>query len=236
MSDQDQLAESVAAMGRFFLGQSTLLDALQHVVDLSAAAVPAAAYTGAALLVEDRLTTAICSDPDVPEIDQAQYDTGNGPCLDAFRHGRVYGIPSTWRDERWREFSQAALAHGIGSTLSLPLVIGEHHIGALNFYSEQENAFAESDQRSAELFAAQAAAMLANAQLYADARTLSEHLSEAMRSRAVIEQAKGILIAQSGVDADAAFQLLKRASQRENRKLRDIAQALVDRHSGGTSG
>ena len=95
------------------------------------------------------------------------------------------------------------------------------------FYSEDANGFSEADHQSAELFAAQAAVMLANAQALDDARSLGEGLREAMASRAAIEQAKGILIAQSGVDADEAFDLLRRASQRENRKLRDVAADIV---------
>ena len=121
------------------------------------------------------------------------------------------------------------------STLSLPLLVGEGSVGALNFYSTKEDGFSDEDRRNSATFALQAAVVLANAQAYWDARTLNEHLAEAMRSRATIEQAKGILMAQSNVGPDAAFELLRSASQRENRKLRDIAQELVDRHSGTTS-
>lgn len=108
-------------------------------------------------------------------------------------------------------------------------------MGALNLYSTLEDGFSDADRQNSEAFAVQSAVVLANAQAYWDARTLSEHLTEAMRSRATIEQAKGILMAQSKVGSDAAFDLLRSASQRENRKLRDIAQDLVDRQSGTTS-
>lgn len=77
------------------------------------------------------------------------------------------------------------------------------------------------------VFAAQAAIVLANAQAYWDARTLSEQMSEAMEHRSTIEQAKGIIMAGGGRNADEAFQVLVRASQRENRKLRDVAAEIV---------
>ncbi len=74
---------------------------------------------------------------------------------------------------------------------------------------------------------------MANAQAYWGARDHIKNLDEAMRSRAVIEQAKGILMARSSLDPDEAFDMLRRASQRENRKLRDVATDLVDRTQTG---
>ena len=91
--------------------------------------------------------------------------------------------------------------------------------------------FDEAAQRAAEAFATQAAVVLANAKTYWDARALGENLEEAMRSLATIEQAKGIIMSQSGVGPEAAVDLLRQASQRENRKLREIAQELVERQT-----
>ena len=80
----------------------------------------------------------------------------------------------------------------------------------------------------AETFAGYAAVAMANAHLYETTSALAQQMAEAMSSRAIIEQAKGILMAQQGVDSEAAFAMLSRASQTANRKLRDIAQAIVD--------
>jgi GAF domain-containing protein len=231
-TSDDPIRESLATLSRFFIGDTTMGDTLQRVVELATVAVPPAAYTGISMLMDDKVTTSFFSDPEVPEIDQAQYEAGTGPCLDSFRDGEVYGIPSTERDGRWPDFSRVAFEHGIRSTLSLPLMVGDGAVGALNFYSTAEDGFSDEDQQNGQTFALQAAVVLANAQAYWDARTMSEHLNEAMRSRATIEQAKGILMAQSNVGPDAAFAMLRGASQRENRKLRDMAQELVDRHSG----
>jgi GAF domain-containing protein len=225
------LQESLHALARFVVGDATVAQTLQRIVDLSAVAIPPVAYTGISMLVEDKVTTSVFSDLDVLEIDQPQYKAGKGPCLDAFRHRRRYAIPSTWSDIQWPEFSRAASLHGIGSTLSLPLAAGEQSLGALNFYAAAENAFSDDDERTGEAFATQAAVVLANAQAYWDARALSEQMAEAMRSRATIEQAKGIIMGQSHVDADQAFEMLRVASQRENRKLRDIAEQIIERNS-----
>jgi len=183
---------------------------------------------GITMMVEGRHRTAIFTDETAPEIDQAQYDSGHGPCLDAFRDQRVYRIDSTLEDGPWPEFRHACTDHGIRSTVSLPLLVDKAAVGALNLYSRRERAFGDGEIDTASLFASQAAIVLANAQAYWDARELSSGLSEAMKHRAVIEQAKGMLMASQGCDEDSAFELLVRASQRENLKLREIAQRIVD--------
>lgn len=234
MSDSP-LTRSLAALSHFFVGDGTLQQTLARVAELSVEAVGPAEFAGITMIVEGRHRTAVFTDESSPEIDQAQYDADDGPCLTAFREQQTVRIQSTLRDGPWPEFRRAAAAHGIRSTLSLPLVVDERPVGALNFYATRERAFAADDIATATLFASQAAIVLANAQALWDARDLSSGLAEAMKHRAVIEQAKGILMAAQGCDEDAAFELLVKASQRENSKLRDIAQRIVDRVASGRS-
>jgi GAF domain-containing protein len=116
----------------------------------------------------------------------------------------------------------------VRSTLSLPLVVNGAGIGALNLYAGTPKGFSAEDETIGMDLATAAAIVLANASAYWGAFNLGEQLGEAMASRAEIEQANGILMAQSpGTSADAAFEILRRASQRENVKLRDIAKPLV---------
>jgi GAF domain-containing protein len=222
------LTSSLAALSRFFVGDGTLQQTLTRVADLTVEAVPPVHLAGITMMVEGRQRTAIFTDEAAPEIDQAQYDTGDGPCLEAFQDQRITRIDSTVEDGPWPEFRRAAADHGIGSTLSLPLVVDKTAVGALNLYARRQRAFHDDDIDTASLFASQAAIVLANAHAYWDARELSSGLSEAMKHRAVIEQAKGMLMAAQRCDEDDAFELLVRASQRENVKLRDIAQRIVD--------
>jgi GAF domain-containing protein len=229
VSDNEHaLRESIAALSGFFVGNGTLGDTLTQVSELACRSVGPADLAGITMLVEGQPRTAVFTDAEAPEIDTAQYETGVGPCLDAFRHQRVYRIESTAEDRNWPTFSAMAAAHGVVSTMSLPLVAQNEGVGALNLYSRSA-VFSDDDEDLGGLFAAQAAIVLANAQAYWDARHLSEQLGEAMQYRAVIEQAKGVLMAAGGRNADEAFQLLVRVSQRENRKLRDIATELVER-------
>jgi GAF domain-containing protein len=218
---------AVASLTRYFVGNQTLGETLHDVAQFTIQAVPATEHVGITLLVDGKLKTSVFTHPEVPDIDRAQYRTGDGPCIDAYRTATPYLIRSTLEPGRWQEFRDSAARHGVLSTLSLPLMVHDGAIGALNMYAEVEDAFGQEDQRVAELFATQAAFVLANAQAYWDARTLSENLDEAMKSRAVIEQAKGIIISTMGCDADEAIRVLIEQSQSQNIKLRDIAAELV---------
>jgi GAF domain-containing protein len=218
---------AVASLTRYFVGNQTLGETLHDAARFTIQAVPRTDHVGITLLVDGKLKTSVFTHPEVPDIDQAQYRTGDGPCIDAYRTATPYLIRSTLEPGRWQEFRDSAARHGVLSTLSLPLMAHDGAIGALNMYAEVEDAFSEEDQRVAELFATQAAFVLANAQAYWDARTLSENLDEAMKSRAVIEQAKGIIISTMGCDADEAIRVLVEQSQSQNIKLREIAAELV---------
>jgi GAF domain-containing protein len=229
MASQDPLTRSLAALSRFFVGDGTVKETLDRVAKHAEEALPAAKMTGITMMVENRPRTAVFTDQAAPEIDAAQYETGIGPCLDSFRQQQIFRIDDTTNDDRWPSFCETAAGYGILSTLSIPMVANHEGVGALNFYSDKANGFSEEDVEMGQQFGAQAAIVLANAQAYWDAHQLSQNLAAAMQSRAVIEQAKGILMGNQRCSADQAFQILVRASQRENRKLREIAQELVDR-------
>ena len=225
---ESPVTAGLTALARFYVGDGTVHETLTRIAALTVDGVPAADLAGITMLVDGRQRTAVFTDPEAPEIDQAQYDTGEGPCVAAFEKGHPTQIESTREPGDWRAFREVAAAHGIGSTLSLPLLVDTTSMGALNLYARAERAFTDSDREIGELFAAQAAIVLANSQAYWDAHELSVRLGEAMQNRSVIEQAKGILMGAQHFDEASAFEMLVTASQRENVKLRDIAQRIVD--------
>jgi GAF domain-containing protein len=228
----DPHSHALHALARFFVAESSIGETLLRVSEITTAAMPSAQLAGISMLDENgRPTTAIFTDSDAPEIDAAQYESGRGPCLTAWRQQRVVRIDDMGgAADEYPEFAKAADAHGVRSTLSLPLVAGSRPVGALNLYARVANGFSAEDEAMGVDLASAASIVLANSSAYWEATQLSEQLSQAMQSRAVIEQAKGMLMAQSpNLDADAAFDLLRRASQRENVKLREIAQRIVDR-------
>ena len=237
-ANSELLTNGLEAMSRFFVGDATLKDTLHRVSELACEAVPSADMVGITMLVEGRPRTAVFTDDTAPQIDAAHYENGVGPCLDAFRYQQVFRIEDMDKDKQWPPFSEAAGAHGIQSSLSLPLLARHEGVGALNLYSRRTAGFSDDDVEVGLQFATHAAIVLANAQAYWDARQLGEDMAEAMKYRATIEQAKGILMGAQRCGADEAFQLLVRASQRENRKLREIAGEVVSRVTGtpGRSG
>jgi GAF domain-containing protein len=228
------LTDALRALSRFLVADASFGDTLQRVSEIAVAAIGPAEFLGIAMLGSDgRPTTGVFTDPASPEIDRAQYDSGNGPCLDAWREMRTVRLDDLdAASGTYPEFAAAAQAHGIRSTLSLPLVAGEQGVGAMNLYASTAGAFSDEDEQLGGTLATAAAVVLANAAAYWDARQLSEQLSTAIRSRAVIEQAKGILMARSPhLDADDAFDALRRMSQQENLKLRQVAERVVAQRS-----
>ena len=228
MVEDTPLRRSLSALSSFFVGHATMLETLLQVSELATDSVPGTKFVGLTMLVDDRPSTAVFTDPESPEIDQTQYNTGHGPCLDAFRSGEIRVVPSTKQENPWPEFSAACLAHGIHSTLSLPLAVGGSSLGAMNLYAAEEFAYDGRNIEIGLLFASQASIVLANAQAYWDARSLGEQLSESIASRAVIEQAKGIIMGSMRCDAEEAFNFLVKQSQHTNTKLRTVAQDIVD--------
>lgn len=227
MSDDDRLRASVDALHSYFLGDSTMSEALTRTAELVQEAVDAVDEVGLTLRVDGRPSTYLFTDPEVPEVDQAQYDTGDGPCLEAFDTGEVVLLASTKTSDRYPRFCAVAAEHGFLSVLALPLEIPQGRLGAMNLYSVDEDAFDPEQIAVAARFAEHASFLLANAQAYWDARSLAQNLEQAMRSRAVIEQAKGIVMAATGGSDEQAFDQLRLQSQYENRKLRDVAADIV---------
>jgi GAF domain-containing protein len=220
--------DAFGALAQFFVHEGTLGDTLLRVSQLAVQAGPAD-MAGITMLVDGVPSTGVFTDSEAPEIDKAQYESEEGPCLDAFRNQKVYRIDSTATDMRWPAFARNAARHGIKSTLSLPITARDESLGALNLYARAEEAFSEADTDRMTTFATHSAFVLTNAQVYWDAHLLNENLHQAMQSRATIDHAVGIVMATGGRSADEGFQVLVRASQRENRKLREIAAEIVAR-------
>lgn len=162
-------------------------------------------------------------------IDQIQYEKlGEGPCVTSMQSGRVTVSGSLGSDDRWPHFGGAVARMAVHSALSLPLVVDDDVIGAINAYAFTRDAFGDHAVEVGARFAASAAVSVYNAQLLASARERTERLHRALTSRAVIDQAIGIIRSRTGANADEAFDRLKRMSQADNVKLAVVAEQLVD--------
>jgi GAF domain-containing protein len=165
------------------------------------------------------------------DVDAIQYASGEGPCLDAAHRVPFVYTADMAADHRWPRFSDQAAAHGIKSLVSCRLAVAadpDHTLGSINLYGRARDAFDPNDRLLAMLFAAHATVVL-------DASRRQAHLRQAMESRDVIGQAKGILMSQTNVTSDEAFDQLRRASQRMNVKLRDLAERVARNKGFGFS-
>jgi GAF domain-containing protein len=167
------------------------------------------------------------------QMDERQYASGDGPCLTAAGTGELVLVPDAAHTERWPEFAEAARKNGVASSLSVPVKLPEPVSAGLNLYSDRQDGFPEPDIELARTLAAYAAVALANLHLYESQKRVAEHLEKALESRGVIDQAKGILMGARRCSPDEAFQILVELSQQTNRKLRDVAQELVNSAIGG---
>ena len=223
----EAIGEELAELAGLVLVNETLGTTLQRVADLAVRAIPACDAAGVSFSEQGRVETAAVSGPLVTRVDEHQYATGQGPCLETLSTGEPTRSPSMGAETRWPAFTLLAAAEGVISALSIPLVFGDGSAGALNLYSRVES-FTEHDQEIGLGFAPPASAAVANARAYAKAQELIEQLEQALQSRDVIGQAKGIIRARQGCSDVEAFDLLRSISQHRNVKLRDIAQAIVD--------
>jgi GAF domain-containing protein len=222
-------AEALERLGRLSLRELSMDTLLQTVADLTKTVMPGNPEASVCLLVSDRPSTVVSTGALATELDETQYDKGHGPCLHAARTGEVTIIPDTRADDRWPDYTPRAVEHGNLSSLSVPLDIDADAqvTGALNIYARRPDAFDEASRSVATRFAPYAAVATGNLYAYQSARDMAANLQTALQSRAVIDQAKGILMERHKLTADQAFQLLAGASQTTNRKLRDIADHLV---------
>ena len=223
----NDVAETLAEAARDLARTGTVQETLQRIVDLSLQTIPDADCTGVTLLSDSRITTPVASDRRVAELDALQARLWEGPCMDAIRELESVYSEDLGTDERWPQFAAQAVQRGMRSLLACRLSLNDDPLGALNLYSREPSAFDASDREVAELFAAHAAVALGAAETHADDLTKNLNLQEAIETRDIIGQAKGVLMERQHIEADRAVDILRAASQRSNVKVRDVAALIV---------
>ena len=223
---------SLLELQALLLDSSTLRDFLDRLAQLTAQALPEGSSCGVTVRQNSRPVTLAASDERTGQIDQLQYDLDEGPCLDTLATGKPHYIVDTAREQRWPRFCPAAHEQGVRSCLGLPLNGPTGQMGGYNFYSTGPAAFTQDTRRQLDMFAANAAGAIAVAVKLADQTQMSDDLHGALASRAVIDQAIGIIMAQQRCSAAAAFDVLRRASQNRNVKVRDLAAEIVSNVGG----
>jgi GAF domain-containing protein len=231
--DRADLHASLAGIARLVVGTYTLEELLGRVARFATLAIPGADGAGVTLWQPERpdiaLETLAASADFVREIDEIQYAVvDEGPCITAARELRTVRSADLDEEELWPRFGPRVAAMGVHSALSLPLIVRERVVGAINIYAFERSAF---DQRAAEvgeLFAAPAAVAVHNAHVLAAILASTQQMQKELSTRPIIDQAIGLVRARTGASTDDAFAELQRISQREHTTLTAVAQRIVE--------
>ncbi len=224
----DEVTGALADLSRVLDEEEELSVVMDLVCRQVVGAIPGADLAGVTVLRDGTPQSLAWTDRHTLAVDRAQYDAGEGPCLEAAASRQVQRVTVAEAADRWPAFTDAARGLGIGSYLSAPLYIDDEYHGSLNLYGTHTHGFRELDAALLELYTTAAEAALRNTRRYLNARRQVAQLHEALASRAVIDQAKGIVMAVHRISADEAFTMLVDQSQQEQRKLRDLAEQFVD--------
>jgi transcriptional regulator with GAF, ATPase, and Fis domain len=226
-----KLGQLLVSVGRTVSDEDDLLTLLQRVVEIAHDAIDGADSTSLTIDLGGRTYTAVHTDDRTLRVDSEQYDAGDGPCLEASRTGTVVLVNADDPEDRWPRFTAAAREEEILSFLAAPLITGEQSLGSFNLYGRAQSAFDTLDAEILELLTTTVSRTLGDFARFKSARDVADSIQRALQTRAPIEQAKGILMALHGVDADEAFDLLRRESQATNTRLHTVATELVTRLS-----
>ncbi|MEJ7845424.1 MAG: GAF and ANTAR domain-containing protein [Acidimicrobiales bacterium] len=222
----NELQRNVADLARSLFVSGTVSGTLQRTVDLAVATVEGCDAAGVFLGDDQEVVTAAASAPLVVELDALQISAGEGPCLEVVAEGGTVHVADLADDPRWPTFGPAAVAAGVRSALAIRL--SDSSTSALNLYARLPGAFGATDRAKALIFATLAGIALDTAEERAGEERQIANLHEALRTRELIGQAQGILIERERITGDQAFDVLRRASQHLNIKIREVARTIVE--------
>ncbi len=214
-------AAAFARLSRELAGEPDTTQTVQRVVELARQSIPGCDYAGFTLTRPDRLETAAATDPLIADLDRAQHDLGEGPCLAAARAEQTCLIRDTGAESRWPRWVATAAESGISSVLSVQLTGQGRLHAAMNLYAKAVDAFDEDAVITAQIYATHAGNAIA-------ASNESDHLQTALQSRHTIGVAQGMLMLRYGLTEEQSFRFLSRNSQDANVKLREIAAKVID--------
>jgi anti-anti-sigma factor len=201
--------------------------ALRLAISLAHSVVGGADGVSVSLRRRGRLSTVAATDETISNMDASQYETGEGPCVDASTEGNWFHAASLASETRWPAFTPRARSLGIEAILSSPLLVQDRPVGALNIYSRTPEAFTSSGQEMAALFATEASRALRDVEMETDDDPLSNRFQGALRKREVIAHAQGVLMEREGLAERDAYTALRRSSLEKGSPLQERAAEIV---------
>jgi GAF domain-containing protein len=224
--DPTDLAKSIGALGTLN-PERGLAPTLQQIAD---AAKQLFAADGAGLMLVDaegQLRWASASDQSAQTLEDGQERLAQGPCAVAFSQRLPAAIRNIKLEPDWQEFTQVLVSEGICAALSVPVELDGGVIGTLDVYSAQPRDWDPSEVAALQAYAGLVASLLSAAVTAEVKGRLADQLQAALEHRWLIEQAKGVLMGREELDAQAAFERLRRAARSSTRRLADVARDVT---------
>ncbi|CAN5381291.1 GAF and ANTAR domain-containing protein [soil metagenome] len=229
-SRERRLAAAFVSLADTLVDDYDVVALLQQLVDTSAELLDASA--GGLLLADElgELAVVASTSERTRLVELMQLNSGFGPCVEAFRTGSVVEIADIEKEKsRWPAFQEAALGEGFLSVLAVPLRLRSETIGTLNLFRAETGLMAPEDVTIAQGLADVATIGILPERALRESDTAREQLQNALNSRVIIEQAKGVIAQSRSVDMDEAFRVLRTYSRGNNVALRDVADLVVRR-------
>jgi ANTAR domain len=220
-------ASAFATLSQDLLAEPVVETTLQRVVELAVETIEGCDYAGVSMRHGRKVDTPAATDALVHQLDNWQYELGEGPCIDAVFIDEMYVIKDMNTEDRWPHWAPKAVSLGIQSVLSIRLATPRSLVGGLNLYSKALYAYGEDQVITAGIYAAHASNAIA-------ANSKVEQLGTGMQSRHMIGLAQGLLMQRYGLSEEQAFRFLSRISQDGNVKLRDVAASVIEQAKSGS--
>lgn len=227
------MAEDILTMARELAEVTRLVEAddfgttLDRFVTRIVRTIPGCA--GATITVRSKGAVETVADHAAPLLDPLD----PGPIVEALTFVEPRRLEDAHNDQRWPAFSARLLNSGFGGCLALPLSTGGDDNAVLALFSDEPNQFGDLGFDVVMLLTLHAGVVFDNASLYNDSSQLVTQLRTALRTRALVGRAQGMLMRHFGYGSDHAFDALRATSQNSNIKLRDLAEQLVEAHETG---
>lgn len=226
--DQDQLMRVLTDFPRYLVHDYAVSDALHDLVD-GVTEVLGIAGAGVSLAEGDRIVFATAATEEIVVLERTQEEAQAGPCVEAHHTGEPVLVTDLTADGgRWPALAQAATAVGVVAVAGIPMRLNGSRLGALNLYAKVRREWSDDDVAVARVLAAMATGFVVNAARLDNARHTAEQLEEALHSRVIIEQAKGVLVGERGISMDDAFRALRNHARTHHTSLKAVADAVVN--------
>jgi GAF domain-containing protein len=226
--DQALFLRILSEFARTLVGRYQVGDVLYELVERLTGVLDVAG-AGVSLGEADHVRFVTGVGETVVRVEEVQESAQEGPCTEAYRDGKVVTIPDLREvTGKWDDYRPAALDNGFLAVAAIPMMVDSQSIGALNLYNHQTRQWSDDDLAAARVLADMATSYIINASELEQAQRTAEQLQEALGSRIVIEQAKGILAADGTLGMDEAYQVLRRHARSHNASLRSVAEAVVN--------